>query len=208
MFTNINPMNKSTAILEILIMLLVAAILGFILAWLIFRNKNNTVYNSSEDINSEIEKLKKKNNDFLIELGNVKRSNTDLSIKLDECNKRGAAAKKSTSTSVSSPTPIPTPTPVVMTPVVSEVSNQKPDDLKIIEGIGPKIESLLNNAGIFTFSQLAEAKTDFLKDILVNAGTRFQMHDPSTWAAQSALARDGKFDQLKKLQDELNAGRA
>jgi len=33
------------------------------------------------------------------------------------------------------------------------------------------------------------------------------MHDPSTWARQSKLAAADKWDQLKKLQDELNGGR-
>jgi len=32
-------------------------------------------------------------------------------------------------------------------------------------------------------------------------------HDPSTWAQQSALARDGKWDELQTLQDELDGGK-
>lgn len=34
------------------------------------------------------------------------------------------------------------------------------------------------------------------------------MHDPTTWPDQAALARDGKWDELKKWQDELNKGKA
>ena len=37
------------------------------------------------------------------------------------------------------------------------------NNLRVIEGIGPKIESLLNQAGIYTFQQLAEAKQATLK---------------------------------------------
>ncbi len=95
---------------------------------------------------------------------------------------------------------VPTPEPVAVVPVI-------PDDLKIVEGIGPKIEKLLNNEGILTFAQLAIASPERIKEILVAAGTRFQMHDPTTWPQQSALARDGKFDELKTWQDELNKGR-
>ena len=91
--------------------------------------------------------------------------------------------------------------PVVAAPVV-------PDDLKVVEGIGPKIEGLFNAAGIFTFKQLAAADPAHLKEILVNAGSRFQMHDPTTWPDQSAMARDGKWDELKKWQDELNKGKS
>ena len=83
----------------------------------------------------------------------------------------------------------------------------KKDDLKIVEGIGPKIEELFNNAGIYTFAQLASTSVEKMKSILDAAGPRFQIHDPSTWADQSALARDGKWDELKKWQDELYKGK-
>jgi predicted flap endonuclease-1-like 5' DNA nuclease len=93
--------------------------------------------------------------------------------------------------------------PVIEMPVVAT----KPDDLKVVEGIGPKIEQLLHNAGILTFAQLADTDPDHIKTILDAAGPRFQMHVPTTWPGQSALARDGKWDELKTLQDELNKGR-
>ena len=96
--------------------------------------------------------------------------------------------------------------PVVAAPVVATVST-KPDDLKVVEGIGPKIEGLLNDAGIHTFAELANTASERIKEILVAAGSRFQMHDPGTWPKQSAMARDGKFDELKKWQDELNKGK-
>jgi large subunit ribosomal protein L27 len=84
----------------------------------------------------------------------------------------------------------------------------KPDDLKIVEGIGPKIEELLHAAGIKTWKQLAEAAVERLKAILDEAGPRFQMHDPGTWPEQSALADAGDWEGLKTLQDELTAGKA
>lgn len=83
----------------------------------------------------------------------------------------------------------------------------KRDDLKVVEGIGPKIEELLNNAGIFSFEQLAHSKADKIKKILEEAGSRFQMHDPTTWPQQAELAAKGKWEELKSLQDKLNAGR-
>jgi predicted flap endonuclease-1-like 5' DNA nuclease len=103
----------------------------------------------------------------------------------------------------------------IAVPVVAEAvpvaalaaSPVEPDDLKIVEGIGPKIEGLLNNEGILTFSQLAATSSERIKEILDAAGPRFQMHDPTTWPQQSALARDGKWDELKAWQDELNKGR-
>jgi subtilisin-like proprotein convertase family protein len=82
------------------------------------------------------------------------------------------------------------------------------DDLKIVEGIGPKIEQLLNNAGIWSFAGLAVTPADTVKSILVNAGDRFKMHDPTTWGHQAALAAQGKWEELKTLQEELVAGKS
>lgn len=81
------------------------------------------------------------------------------------------------------------------------------DDLKIVEGIGPKIEELMHNAGIKTWKALSETSTERLKEILDAAGPNYQIHDPGTWAAQAGMADQGKFDELKKWQDELDAGK-
>ncbi len=82
------------------------------------------------------------------------------------------------------------------------------DDLKIIEGIGPKIADLLINEGIVSFADLAATPAARVQEILDAAGSKYAMHDPTTWAEQAELARDGKWDELKELQDKLNAGRA
>ncbi len=84
----------------------------------------------------------------------------------------------------------------------------KPDDLKIIEGIGPKIAELLVAAGISTFVKLAETDVAKLREILEAAGSKFATHDPATWPQQATLAAEGKMDALKVLQDQLQGGRA
>ena len=81
------------------------------------------------------------------------------------------------------------------------------DDLKIVEGIGPKIEDLLNADGIRTFARLAATSSQHIASLLQAAGPRFQIHDPETWPQQAALARDGKWDELKAFQDSLLGGR-
>ena len=81
------------------------------------------------------------------------------------------------------------------------------DDLKAIEGIGPKISDLLNNAGITTWRALANSSSDDIKKILDAAGSRFKLADPGTWSKQAELAADGKFDELRAYQDELQGGR-
>jgi hypothetical protein len=93
-------------------------------------------------------------------------------------------------------------------PVVAAI-NEIPvhDNLKLVEGIGPKIEQLLNKEGIVTFRQLSEASNERLTDILRAAGTRFQMHDPGSWPRQAEWAADGKWEELRAWQDTLNKGR-
>ena len=83
--------------------------------------------------------------------------------------------------------------------------SSKADDLKKVEGIGPKIAETLVEAGISTFAELA--KTDAAKISEIIAGVRGN-HVTDTWPAQAQLAADGKWDELKKWQDELDGGKA
>ena len=95
----------------------------------------------------------------------------------------------------------------IVAPVAAKKA-AKGDDLKKIEGIGPKIEELFHAAGITTFAQLSETATERLEAILSEAGPRFSTHNPSTWAQQAGLAAAGKWDELKAWQDELDGGKA
>jgi large subunit ribosomal protein L27 len=81
------------------------------------------------------------------------------------------------------------------------------DDLKKIEGIGPKIAEIFNNEGIMTFAQLSETSTEKMQEILAAAGSRYASHNPSTWAKQAAMAAAGQWDELKAWQDEMNGGK-
>ncbi|HQX44079.1 MAG: 30S ribosomal protein S1 [Saprospiraceae bacterium] len=83
----------------------------------------------------------------------------------------------------------------------------KGDDLKIIEGIGPKIAELLHAEGVVTFKDLAVTPLEKLKEVLEAAGSRYRMHDPTTWPEQANLAAEGRMDELKTLQDSLKGGK-
>lgn len=83
----------------------------------------------------------------------------------------------------------------------------KKDDLKVVEGIGPKIESLLNEGDIFTWKDLAEADLDKVQAILDEAGPRYRIHNPATWAKQALLAHEEKWEELEDYQDKLKGGR-
>lgn len=91
--------------------------------------------------------------------------------------------------------------------IPSSRSGSDSDDLKKIEGIGPKIEELLNNSGIYTWAQLSETEVETIKGILSDAGSRFTTHDPGTWPRQAKLAAEGKWDELNEWQDKLDGGK-
>ncbi|MEH6619593.1 50S ribosomal protein L21 [Maribacter arcticus] len=92
--------------------------------------------------------------------------------------------------------------PVAAKPKAKKATG-KGDDLKKIEGIGPKIAETLNTAGISTFAELA--KTDSAKISEIIADVRGN-HVTDTWPKQAKLAADGKWDELQKWQDELDGG--
>jgi large subunit ribosomal protein L17 len=121
--------------------------------------------------------------------------------------RRGSGAKATSApaaeTSTAETAPVAEETPVVEATTVPPTG----DDLTVVEGIGPKIAELLNNAGITTFAQLADADDATVQQVLTEAGPRFNVHDATTWNEQAALARDGKMDELKELQDRLKGGK-
>jgi predicted flap endonuclease-1-like 5' DNA nuclease len=79
------------------------------------------------------------------------------------------------------------------------------DKLEVIEGIGPKIAGVLKDAGIGTFAALAATDVMRLEGILRDAN--LPLAKPGTWPAQAQLAADGKWDELKAMQDSLKGGR-
>ncbi len=80
-------------------------------------------------------------------------------------------------------------------------------NLQKIEGIGPKIASILNAYGIHTFADLAETAVEELQKCLAEAGPRYRLANPETWPAQARLAAEGKWLELDELQRKLKGGR-
>lgn len=82
-----------------------------------------------------------------------------------------------------------------------------PNNLQLIEGIGPKVEAALQAAGITDLMHLASAKPKALKAILEQAEGNFNLVVPDSWPKQAKLAVRGDMKALKALQDELAGGR-
>lgn len=98
---------------------------------------------------------------------------------------------------------VPVVTPVPVTTTVA----QKRDNLELIEGVGPKVRQVLNDAHVFTFAQVAAMTPAALKAILLRAGDQFRVLQTESWPIQAALARDGKSRELEEYQEFLIAGR-
>jgi helix-hairpin-helix protein len=79
------------------------------------------------------------------------------------------------------------------------------DDLVRLEGIGPKVAKVLNEAGITTFESLASASAVDVQKALSAAG--LQMMNPEGWIEQARLAAKADWAGLEKLQGELKGGR-
>ena len=83
---------------------------------------------------------------------------------------------------------------------------KSPNDLTVVEGIGPKINELFNNVGVVTFAQLAKQTLPQMQKVLDDAGARYKLAKPGTWAQQASLAAENKWSELKALQDKLSGG--
>lgn len=83
-----------------------------------------------------------------------------------------------------------------------------PDDLKVLEGIGPKIEGLCHGIGIRTWFDLSTTEVSLLRTMLTDAGSRFRAQDPTTWPQQAKLLVEGRWVDFKALTDRLSSGKA
>ncbi|WP_433081505.1 helix-hairpin-helix domain-containing protein [Dactylosporangium sp. CA-052675] len=98
------------------------------------------------------------------------------------------------------------PEPVVVPAQAVAAEDVKPDNLKRIEGIGPKMSAALIASGIKTYQQLADADVDTLRAAIEAAGLRFA---PSivTWSRQARHLADGDEEGFADLTRRLVAGR-
>jgi predicted flap endonuclease-1-like 5' DNA nuclease len=83
----------------------------------------------------------------------------------------------------------------------------EPDDLTLIEGIGPTLQGILHAAGVRTFEQLATKQPEEIRQIVQAANFRAPF-DPTTWPQQALLAARGEWKAFESLKEQLVGGRA
>lgn len=81
------------------------------------------------------------------------------------------------------------------------------DDLKIVEGIGPKIEGLFRNYNIKTWKTLSRTSVSKCIEVLQSGGEKYRVHDPSSWPMQAKMCYEGRWKELYKWQVEHKHGK-
>ena len=173
-----------------------AFLLGALLGWLlrcIFGKCGSTETDNSNIHYDDNDEWKLKYNDLNKQLTACNSSKEKLQVELDACNasKITAAAVASSSTAVTAN---------------AFVAPENRDNLKKVEGIGPKIEQLLFDDGIYTWATLATTEVSRIQNVLDKAGPRYRVHNPGSWPMQAKMAAEGKWEALNKWQDEHKGG--
>jgi len=192
-------MERFTAdLLFIVIVLLVAAIIGFLIGYF-WKRKSSTKEDKTEDNSNTIA-----TNDYLEERNTLVEEDKKLKNELFEL--KASQAKEITRQAEEKTASA----PVFNAKDAKAAFGKKitENDFKIIEGIGPKIETLLKENNILTWYELADTKTKTIKKILLEkGGKKFSVHNPATWAEQAKMAFEGKWKELKSYQDYLDGGK-
>ncbi|WP_222982229.1 hypothetical protein [Flagellimonas meishanensis] len=136
--------------------------------------------------------------------------NARLKTELDICRKKMDALDKTSKADSPVSSRVSKQTPPQFDAVAAKAAlgkKIKQDDLKIVEGIGPKIEGLFHKFGIKTWKALSEISTDKCQEVLDSGGDRYRIHDPASWPMQAKMAHKGQWKELAKWQDDHKAGK-
>ncbi len=149
------------------------------------------------------------------ELKSLRDKNYRLQSDLDACNKKliakpSGGGNVSSSLGAASASVTAVATELVFDGVAAKTALGKvvnKDDLKIIEGIGPKISEMFHSAGITTWKALSENSVASCQEILNSGGERYKIHDPASWPMQAKMCYEGKWKELFKWQEEHDYGK-
>lgn len=137
---------------EIWVLIALAALVGLFAGWLIWGRR--TVIEAPTLNSGEADRLR-------VQLGDCESRGRSQSSRITELERKLAEAPVAAPVSMAAPL-MAAPEPVVAAPVAASrpvaltaARNGKGDDLKLIKGVGPKLEALLHSLGFFHFDQIA-----------------------------------------------------
>ncbi|MDB2606837.1 hypothetical protein N9Y48_03555 [Zobellia sp.] len=181
-----------------LIPLLVGVICG-ILGYLIGKG-NTKVIDNTEDL----KRCHDKNAKLKADLDACNQKLLTIPSKPDVSSSLGAAAVAAPLAMTPEPVTLPFDAAAAKAAIGKTV---KENDLKIVEGIGPKIAGLFHTDGITTWKALSETSVARCQEVLKGGGDRYKIHDPASWPMQAKMCYEGKWAELVKWQDEHDHGK-
>lgn len=146
--------NWGFLLTEIWLLVLIAALLGLLVGWLIWGRASASVdAGETARLRGELDACQARSRDLQAETGRLRAD-------LDACR---AAASAPAAAVAAAPAEAPAETPAeaaAVSPGVKPVTlaaprGNAPDDLKLISGVGPKLEKLCNDLGFWHFDQIA-----------------------------------------------------
>jgi len=204
--------------------LVLATVLGIVVGWLLrnvtARRQIARVRSQRSDV-AELERLRGR----VANLESVVAERDRLVAELEACQAAGVstdtsgspdptdrpAAPATVPAGVASSTSPAAGSSVPSTPDLAEAATVlgRPielDDLTVVEGIGPMVQEMCHGIGIRTWFDLANTEVSLLRTMLADAGTRFKMHDPSTWPPQAELLAHGRWREFDELSRAVRDG--
>jgi predicted flap endonuclease-1-like 5' DNA nuclease len=183
-------LTKTGATLEILSLLLVAAIIGYVTAWLYYKSvyskrieviesEKNELNNHIVNLNAENSKLNKSLREKDNEIDHLNMEVRSL-IRVAECKRLLDYKSFGTATEA------------------------EKDDLKMISGIGPVIEERLNTLDIYTFNQISKFKAkdiNTINDGIIYFSGRIERDEWVAQARELVHSQDERTALFKRISD-------
>ncbi|MGH1577335.1 hypothetical protein [Planktotalea sp.] len=202
---------------EMVVLILLAALLGLFVGWLIWGRRSTVNVDSGEadGLRRELEACRAKHADKDARIATL-QAELDAKAEL-EAQPVAPAAVAAPVVEAAAPAPVAEATDAVdydgdgvleganegtKPETLSEARNGQADDLKQIKGIGPKLEKLCNSLGFYHFDQIANWTAD--EEAWVNANLEGFKGRVSrdTWIAQAkVLAAGGETEFSKRVED-------
>ncbi|MEM6894598.1 MAG: hypothetical protein AAF554_12980 [Bacteroidota bacterium] len=131
-----------------------------------------------EDVLEQAQKILNKGEEMVEDALDTKKVKKQAKAKVSKAKAKAASTTKKVVAKVE---PVAKKVKAVEKKVVETVK----DDLKLIHGIGPKLETIFNQNGIVTYAQLAKASEATMRSILEKAGPVFKNANFADWKKEA-----------------------
>lgn len=155
MFENLNPLERSTAWLEIFLLMLGAFLIGYFLARYFYKKK----------CQSDLEELERERNKWKTLSMENPNARFDDGLRVIKTRERTGQLAKTEPELIIDSSIDTSDKPILNFDSFGKASEADKDDLKRISGIGPFIEKKLNGIGIYTFEQISKFSSKDIEDV-------------------------------------------